>query len=74
MEIPSGRNEIFIDNEPEVNYCKSFINKAFQQAKKEGKSIAIGHPRETTLQALREINSRAQDEGISLVFVSDLVL
>jgi len=74
MEIPSGRNEIFIDNEPEVNYCKSFIDKAFQQAKKEGKSIAIGHPRETTLQALREINSRAQDEGISLVFVSDLVL
>jgi hypothetical protein len=74
MEISSGKNEIFIDNEPEVNYCKNFIDKAFQQAKKEGKSIAIGHPRETTLQALREINSRAQDEGISLVFVSDLVL
>ncbi|MCD6353590.1 MAG: divergent polysaccharide deacetylase family protein [Proteobacteria bacterium] len=74
MKIPSGKNEIFIDNEPEINYCKNFIDKAIQRVKKEGKGIIIGHPRETTLQALREINSKIQDEGIALVFVSELVL
>jgi len=74
MTIPSGKNEIFIDNEPEVEYCKHCIDKAIKRVKKEGKGIIIGHPRETTLQALREINAKIRDEGISLVFVSELVL
>ena len=73
MGVPTGKNEVFIDNEPEVNCCKNFIDKAILRVKKEGKGIIIGHPRETTLQALREMNFKVQDEGISLVFVSELV-
>jgi polysaccharide deacetylase 2 family uncharacterized protein YibQ len=74
MEMPSGKNALFIDNEPEVEYCKDFIDKAIHRVKTEGSGIVIGHPRETTLHALREMNHRIEEEGIYLVFVSDLVL
>jgi polysaccharide deacetylase 2 family uncharacterized protein YibQ len=74
MEMPSGKNELFLDNEPEVDYCKDFIDRAIHRVKTEGSGIVIGHPRETTLHALREMSSRIEEEGISLVFVSDLVL
>jgi hypothetical protein len=73
MGIPAGKNSFFIDNEPEVNYCKNCIDKAIQQVKREGKVIVIGHPRETTLQALKELDLKIQDEEISLVFVSELM-
>jgi len=74
MEIPSGKNALFIDHEPEADYCKDFIDEAIHRAKNNGSSIVIGHQRETTFQALREMSYRIQEEGISLVFVSDLVL
>jgi len=74
MEIPSGKNALFIDHEPEADYCKDFIDEAIHRTKIDGSSIVIGHQRETTFQALREMSYRIQEEGISLVFVSDLVL
>ncbi|HJX30307.1 MAG TPA: divergent polysaccharide deacetylase family protein [Thermodesulfobacteriota bacterium] len=73
MGIPSGENVIFIDNEPEVNYSKNFIDKAIMLVKKKGQGIIIGHPRETTLEALREMTPKLKAEGIALVSVSTLV-
>ena len=73
MGVPSGKNLIFIDNEPEVNYSKNFIDKAIKLVKKRGHGIIIGHPRETTLEALKEMIPQLKAEGISLVFVSALV-
>lgn len=73
MGIPSGENLIFIDNEPEVNYSKNFIDKAIKLVKKRGQGIIIGHPRETTLEALKEMTSKLKSEGIALVSVSTLV-
>ena len=64
---------VFLDNEPEVAYCKNFIDQAIQQVKEERTAIAIGHARRTTVQALKEMNQRIQDENITLVFVSELV-
>ena len=73
MGILCGENVIFIDNEPEVNYSKNFIDRAITLVKKEGKGIIIGHPRETTLEALKEMTPTLKAEGIALVFVSQLV-
>jgi polysaccharide deacetylase 2 family uncharacterized protein YibQ len=74
MEVPAGKNDLFIDNEHEVAYCKDFIDRAIHRVKTEGSGIVIGHSRETTLHALQEMTHRIEEEGISLVFVSDLVL
>ncbi|HPD60657.1 MAG TPA: divergent polysaccharide deacetylase family protein [Thermodesulfobacteriota bacterium] len=73
MGIPSGKNMIFIDNEPEVNYSKNFIDKAIHLVINKGQGIIIGHPRETTLEALKEMTPKLKAEGIELVFVSTLV-
>jgi Uncharacterized protein conserved in bacteria len=73
MGIPSGENVIFIDNEPEVNYSKNFIDKAIKLVRKKGQGIIIGHPRETTLEALKEMTPKLKAEGIALVSVSTLV-
>ena len=73
MGVSSGENLIFIDNEPEVNYSKNFIDKAISLVKKRGQGIIIGHPRETTLEALREMTPKLKAEGIALVSVSTLV-
>ena len=73
MGIPSGENLIFIDNEPEVNYSKNFIDKAIKLVKTRGQGIIIGHPRETTLEALKEMTPKLKSEGIALVSVSTLV-
>jgi polysaccharide deacetylase 2 family uncharacterized protein YibQ len=73
MGIPSGENMLFIDNEPEVNYSKNFIDKAIRQVINRGQGIIIGHPRQTTLEALKEMTPKLKNEGISLVFVSTLV-
>ncbi|MCX8011607.1 MAG: divergent polysaccharide deacetylase family protein, partial [Desulfobacterota bacterium] len=73
MKIPAGKNFIFIDNEPEVNYSKNSITKGIQLAKKNGEAIIIGHSRETTLKALKEIIPELKEQGVSLVFASALV-
>ena len=72
MGVSSGENLIFIDNEPEVNYSKNFIDKAISLVKKRGQGIIIGHPRKTTLEALKEMTPKLKAEGIALVFVSTL--
>lgn len=73
MGIPAAKNYIFIDNEPEIASCKDVVDKAIRHVKEEGTSIAIGHARPTTVQALREVKARIQDNGIRLVFVSELL-
>jgi polysaccharide deacetylase 2 family uncharacterized protein YibQ len=73
MGIPCGERMIFIDNEPEVNYSKNFIDQAITLVKKRGQGIIIGHPRKTTLEALKEMTPKLKGEGIALVSVSTLV-
>ncbi|MFH0812874.1 MAG: divergent polysaccharide deacetylase family protein [Pseudomonadota bacterium] len=71
--IPSGWNKAFLDSEPGVNNCKQGIEKVIEQVKKEGKGIVIAHPRKATLEALKEMYDTIQEQGISLVFVSELI-
>jgi len=73
MGIPAGKNLLFIDNETDVNYAKKYIDQGIQLAKRKGDAIIIGHPRETTLEALKEMIPELKEQGISLVFVSALV-
>ena len=73
MGISAGKNKIFLDNDSDVAHCKDVIEKAIQRVKEQRAAIAIGHARRTTVTALKEMNQRIQDEGITLVFVSELV-
>ena len=72
--VPSGfRNVPFLDDVAEVSAVRKQLQLALRGAREKGEAIAIGHPHPATLQALREILPQAKSQGVTLVFVSELV-
>lgn len=64
-----GRN-IFIDNEKDFNYIQNQLKKAVKIAKKNGTSIAIGHPYPITLEVLNK--SKELFKGLDLIYLDEL--
>lgn len=73
MGIKSGRRDIFLDNNADVDYIKGQIDIAINMAKQKGEVTVIGHPRPETVKALRARLSAFKKEGIELVPVSEVV-
>jgi len=71
--VPFARNEKFIDQEKNVNAIKRAIRQGIKKAQKEGKVVLIGHPYAETEQALKEMISEIEREGVRLVFASEVV-
>jgi hypothetical protein len=67
------RNVPFLDDVQDKDAVKKQLRVAIQRAKQQGEAIAIGHPHAATLEALREILPQVKNEGVQLVFVSELV-
>jgi polysaccharide deacetylase 2 family uncharacterized protein YibQ len=67
------RNVPFLDDVQNKAAVKRQLQIAIRGAREKGEAIAIGHPHEVTLEALREILPEAKKENVRLVFVSDLV-
>jgi polysaccharide deacetylase 2 family uncharacterized protein YibQ len=74
MGVPSGfRNVPFLDDVAEVSAVRKQLQRALHGAREKREAIAIGHPHPATLQALREVLPQAKSQGVTLVFVSELV-
>ena len=74
LGVRSGfRNVPFLDDVAEVAAVRQQLLRALRSAREKGEAIAIGHPHPATLQALREVLPQAKSQGVSLVFVSELV-
>jgi uncharacterized protein len=72
--VPSAfRNVPFLDDVAEVAAVRKQLELALKGAREKGEAIAIGHPHLATLQALRELLPHAEQNGVHLVFVSELV-
>lgn len=71
--IATASRDVFLDNVADVDATEAQLRRAVQVAKAHGSAIAIGHPRPTTLTAVRALLPELQHEGITLVFASDLV-
>lgn len=72
--VPSAfRNVPFLDDVNDLPAIRKQVELAIRGAREKGEAIAIGHPHAATLQALRETLPRAESEGVSLVFISELV-
>jgi hypothetical protein len=59
-----------VDN---VSAIEKQLALALRGAREKGEAIAIGHPHAATLDALRVVLPKAREEGVRLVFVSELV-
>jgi polysaccharide deacetylase 2 family uncharacterized protein YibQ len=71
--VAFGRNDRFIDPEKEIRNIKEALRSVMRKAKQEGKAVAIGHPHPATGRAIREMIAEIEEEGIRLVFASEVV-
>jgi polysaccharide deacetylase 2 family uncharacterized protein YibQ len=71
--IPTAGRDVFLDNVADVDATEAQLRRAAQVAKANGSAIAIGHPRPTTLTAVRALLPELERDGIQLVLARDLV-
>jgi uncharacterized protein len=71
--VPTAARDVFLDNQENVAYSEAQLREAAAIAKRTGSAIAIGHPRPTTLAAVKALIPELQAEGIEFVLASDLV-
>jgi uncharacterized protein len=71
--VRTAARDVFLDNRADVAYSEGQLREAAALAEKNGSAIAIGHPRPTTLEALRKVIPEFQARGITFVLVSSLV-
>jgi hypothetical protein len=60
----------FIDNEENYEYIQNQLKQAIEIAKKQGYSIAIGHPHAVTLKVLKDSKNLLKD--VEPIFVNQL--
>ncbi|HXM93265.1 MAG TPA: divergent polysaccharide deacetylase family protein [Candidatus Dormibacteraeota bacterium] len=74
LGVRSGyRNVPFLDDVAKVGEVRKQLQLAVLDAQKNGDAIAIGHPHEATLRALREVLPQVKAQGVRLVFASEVV-
>lgn len=73
LGVPSASRDVFLDNRNDVAYTEAQLLEAAQIARRTGQAIAIGHPRPTTLEAVREMIPKLRASGIEFVLVQDMV-
>lgn len=73
MGVATSRNNLFIDNEANVEAIKARLRQGLDIARRNGSAVIIGHCRPRTLEALQEMTDELQDSGIELVFATDLM-
>jgi hypothetical protein len=71
--VPTASRKVFLDDSLASKAIREQIDLAARDAQREGDAIAIGHPHPETIAALRELLPRLKQQGIQLVFASDLV-
>lgn len=71
--VPAASRDVFLDDRADVAYTESQLVQAAAIARLHGGAIAIGHPRGTTLAALRAMIPTLEARGVRFVLVRDLV-
>ncbi len=73
MGVATSRNNLFIDNDADVASVKARLRQGGQIALSNGSAVVIGHCRHNTAQAVRDMVQELAQEGVEIVFVTDLM-
>jgi uncharacterized protein len=73
LGVPTAARDVFLDNRADVAYTEAQLLEAAEIAKRHGTAIAIGHPRPTTLEAVRDLIPRLEASGVQFVLARDVV-
>jgi len=71
--VPNSKRDVFLDNQADVAYTESMLQRAVDVARRNGSAIAIGHPKPTTLAAIRDFYPKMQAQGVTFVLAQSLV-
>lgn len=71
--VPTAARNVFLDNAGDVAAIDVQLAKLEDLARKKGNAIAIGHPRDGTIQALSAWLPTLREKGLVLVPVSEVV-
>ncbi len=71
--VPSAARDVFLDNDPALPAVRESLVTLEKIARHRGSAIAIGHPKDDTLAALREWLPTLAEKGFTLVPISTLV-
>ncbi len=73
LGLPVGRNDLFIDNEPDVEIIKTQLRAGLNLARRQGRAVVIGHVRPATADALWAMLPELLSSGVQLVPISQLL-
>lgn len=72
-KVPAAARQVFLDADEDRSRVKDRMLELFNQARKNGQAIGIGHPFPETLEVLKSYLPRAAEFGVQLVPVSAVV-
>lgn len=72
--VPFAGRDVFLDNDADIALIQAQLRKVEGIARKHGAAVAIGHPRDTTIEALAEWLPSLARRGFRLVPLSAVVL
>jgi polysaccharide deacetylase 2 family uncharacterized protein YibQ len=71
--IPSTSRHVFIDNKDDFEHIVEQLNLLIDLAIEKGSAVGIGHCRENTYLAIKEVIPKTRKKNVDFVFVSELV-
>ena len=71
--VPHAVRNIFLDHDPKPESIKKQLAKLERIAQKKGYAVAIGHPREATIEALSQWLPVLAEKGVVLVPISAII-
>ncbi len=73
MGVRSASKDVFLDHVQNYSHSISQIRRLVEVARYKGHAIAIGHPHQSTIKAIRDSLGYIRSRGIKIVFVSQLL-
>lgn len=73
LGVPTNFRSVFLDDKAEVGYTERQLDVLLKRMLQRGSAIAIGHPFQSTLEALRRRLPEFERRGVKIVFASQLV-
>jgi polysaccharide deacetylase 2 family uncharacterized protein YibQ len=73
LGVPHAERDVFLDNELGLDYVRRQLVQTEQLARRQGYAVAIGHPHDVTIEALRGWLPSLEERGFALVPISAVV-
>ena len=73
MGIRSTYKDVFLDHVSTYDHSRAQIRRLVEVALSKGQAVAIGHPHQSTLNAIRDSISYIRSKNIEIVYVSQLL-